>query len=130
LKTKALLIYDGDCPLCQRARKWIEAHVPQDTLETLPCQDPDRPARAPMVSLEDCMSAMQLILPDGRLYSADKAFPPLLGMTRYGRYAAWLFYVPGIAWLYRQVARNRLALSALLFRKTPGAGCSIDKGCD
>lgn len=125
----ALLIYDGNCPLCQRARRWLEQRIPPDRLETLPCQDPERSRRAPMVSLEACLEAMQLVLPDGRRFAAEKAFPPLLALMPGGRFFAWCFALPGTGWAYRRIARNRLAISALLFRKAPGERCSRDEGC-
>lgn len=125
---KALLIYDGECPLCQRA--WAEARIPAERLETMPCQDEARPERAPVVTREACMEAMQLVLPDGRCYSGEEAFPPLLRLTRYGRYFAWCFSLPGASLAYRLIARNRLALSGLFRRKEPGDHCSTDGECD
>ena len=125
----SLLIYDGECPLCQRARAWIEQHVPLEVLRTIPCQDERRPALAPTVTTEDCMAAMQLVMPDGRVFSGERAFPHILRMTRYGRFIAWLFYLPGTRWVYQRIARNRLAISGLLVRKEQGDSCSIDKGC-
>ena len=130
MDTRALLIYDGECPMCQRARTWVEAHVATERLETMACQDEARPRRAPMVSETECLEAMQLILPDGRHFSGEKAFPPLLRMTRWGKYTAWIFALPGTAWAYRRIAKNRLAISALLFRKVPGENCSIKDGCE
>lgn len=116
--------------MCQRARDWAIARIPAEQLETMACQDTARPVRAPMVATEDCMEAMQLLLPDGRLYAGEKAFAPLLRLTPGGQWYAWCFYLPGVSLIYRTIARNRLAISALLFRKKPGAHCSIDKGCD
>lgn len=127
---RALLIYDGACPMCQRARKWVEARVPSERLEIMACQDTARPLRAPMITEAECLEAMQLILSDGRHYAGEKAFPPLLRMMRWGRYVAWLFALPGAAWVYRRIARNRLAISALLFRKKAGERCSIEDGCE
>ncbi len=125
----SLLIYDGDCPLCQRARVWIEQHVPPESLRTLPCQDEQRPTLAPTVSTDDCMTAMQLVLPDGKVFSGERAFPHILRLTRYGRFVAWTFYLPGVGLAYQLVARNRLAISGLLVRKKRGDSCSVDKGC-
>jgi len=121
-----LLLYDGECPLCQRARKWVEGHVPPEAIQTLPCQDERRAALAPMISLDTCMAAMQLILPGGRVYAGEKAFPHILRHTRYGRYFRWIFCLPGAGIAYRLIARNRLALSGLVARKDKGEGCTID----
>lgn len=126
----SLLLYDGECPLCQRAKTWVEQHVSANAIETLPCQDETRPQRAPTVSDADCLSAMQLITPDGRVYAGERAFPHILRHTRYGKYIGWLFYLPGAGLIYRFIARHRLALSGLVIRKQSGDACSVDKGCD
>ena len=127
---QSLLLYDGACPMCQRARQWVEKHVPPHAIKTLPCQDKERPLLAPMISTENCMSAMQLITANGEVFSGERAFPHILRHTHYGRYFGWAFYLPGAGLLYRAVARNRLAISGLLLRKQPGEHCSIDKGCE
>jgi predicted DCC family thiol-disulfide oxidoreductase YuxK len=126
---KSILIYDGECPVCQRARQWIERHVSADVLQTMPCQDLRREELVPSIPYEDCMQAMQLITPDGRVHAAERAFPHVLRLTRYGRFIGWLFYLPGAGVLYRLFARNRLAISGLLERKSDGEQCSIDRDC-
>lgn len=125
-----LLIYDGQCPMCVRARQWVEARVPAGSIEFLACQDPRRAERAPAVSESQCMEAMQFVGPDGRVYSGERAFPPLLRLTRYGRWIAWCFQLPGTALVYRAIARNRQHLSAFFKPRKPGEHCSIDDGCD
>ena len=130
MNEKALLVYDGSCPMCQRARAWAEKHIPESRLETMACQDDALSVRAPQVTREACMEAMQLLMPDGRICAGERAFPPLLRLTRLGRYFAWCFALPGSSLVYRLIARNRHALSALFFRKTGATRCSLNDGCE
>jgi len=129
----AILLYDGECPMCLRARDWLAARIPANRLRLMPCQDADRPRLAPQVSDADCLSAMQLVLPDGAVLAGEQAFPTLLRMTRrYGALAVILGW-PGMRHLappiYRWVARHRMRLSGLFRRKADGASCSLDGDC-
>ena len=121
---KALLIYDGDCPLCQNARRWVETHAAPGTIETLPCQSEELGARVAGLALEECLEAMRLVTPDGRVYVGAEALEALLPQLR-GPWS-WLrglFRVPGMRRLaplfYAGVARNRHALSAMVVKKSP-----------
>ena len=120
---KATLIYDNECPLCTRAAGWVAAHGTRDALDTLPCKSPARAERFPNISEQACMEAMQLVLPDGRVYSGDQALPLLLNLIRGWRWLAALFRIPGVSLLspvvYRWIARHRQALSVIV-----GRGCN------
>lgn len=132
---KALLIYDGECPMCLRAQAWVRKHVPASKLDLLPCQAPERAERAPQVSYEECMEAMQLIMPDGTRYAGQDSFLHLFPLVEGPwKVLGWLLRAPGVRlaspFVYRWVARHRLQISAFFVRKAPGASCSIDKGCE
>jgi predicted DCC family thiol-disulfide oxidoreductase YuxK len=76
-------------------------------LEILPCRSVARRTRFPQVSDETCMSAMQLVLPDGGTVTGADAVPELLRRIR------------GLGWLatafarrvYGWIAKNRMRLS-------------------
>ena len=127
--SKALLLYDGECPICLRARDWIDRHRMPEKLELMPCQDEARPQRAPQVAYEDCMEAMQLVLADGTVYSGADAFEHLFPLLKRWRWLVFLFKIPGVSLIarpvYRWIARNRLGLSGLFIRKEPES-CPID----
>ena len=128
-----LLIYDGECPICQRARDWVMARARTGTVEPLACQDDQRAARAPQVDAEACMEAMHLVAPDGTTYVGEEAFPPLFrllpGYNWLGRVMQW----PGLRHLspvvYRWIARHRLSLGAWLPTEKGGTHCTIDGEC-
>src|SRR4030067_3350417 len=42
-----VLIYDGECPVCQGAADWIRARSGPDDFEVLSCHSDDLPRRSP-----------------------------------------------------------------------------------
>lgn len=127
------LIYDGECPLCQRAQGWLAQRVDPAALAYLSCQSPERAAQVPQIAQAACMEAMHLVMPGGTIYVGEQAFPPLLrlvpGYHWLGRVLTW----PGVChvspYVYRWIARHRLAISPLFARKAPGAACDLDGNC-
>ena len=127
----ALLIYDGDCPVCVRARAWVEGHAVPGVIDCVPCRSEARVRRAPQVSETECLAAMQLLLPDGRRFAGADALPHLLRRTRRWPWLAPLLELPFVPFLlrpvYSWVARHRLAVSALL-RPAHGSGACGSNG--
>ncbi len=130
---RPILIYDGACPMCLRARDWVRAHTDADAIELMPCQSPERSERIPQVPFEQCMEAMVLVEPGGAVHIGEQAYPPLLRLTRDRKWLARLFDLPGMGILspilYRWIAKHRLTISALFIRKAPGESCDIEQGC-
>jgi len=124
-----VLIYDGDCGLCQRAVALVRRRMVPGALETLPCQAPERAARFPHVSEEACLSAMQLAFPDGHVYAGAEALPPLLRRLRGYRWLARVLELPDIRAVsppvYAWIARHRQFLSHVAGAKPPDS-CPID----
>ncbi|MBI1320769.1 MAG: DUF393 domain-containing protein [Candidatus Hydrogenedens sp.] len=129
-----LLLYDGECPMCRRARDWIAARCDAGAIDFMACQDEARLSRAPQVSDAACMEAMQLVMPDGHVYDGERAVPHILAHTRGYHWLGTLMRLPGVLLLarpvYRLIARNRLALSGLFVRHEDGDRCSVEKGCN
>jgi len=109
------LIYDGGCPLCQRAMRWVERRALPGQFEFLPCRSRERRERFPWMPDETCLAALQLVLPNGRVLAGDAAIPEILRRLRGRRWLAALFRIPGVGWLgpraYRWVARHRHVIS-------------------
>jgi predicted DCC family thiol-disulfide oxidoreductase YuxK len=128
LKTgKAVLIYDGNCPICQRAIEWIKGNERKDSFEMLPCQSEEVRRRFPSIEESVCMRAMELILPDGQILSGERALPEILRRLKHYRLAARLFRLPGSKILarsfYRWFARHRYHIAkAFLPDKREGKG--------
>ena len=116
--TPAVLIYDGVCGVCGAAKGWIERRAAPGAFEFLTCQDPERVRRYPAISEADCMVAMQLVLPGGRVLAGDRAIPEILARLGHWRWLGLAFRIPGASRLappvYAWIARHRYRLSAAL----------------
>jgi predicted DCC family thiol-disulfide oxidoreductase YuxK len=113
---RAVLIYDGECPMCRASALWLmRLALSAGTLEILPCRATVRAERFPQISEEACLTAMQLVLPDGRVLAGADAVPDLLRRIRGLAWLAGLFSLPGMRPLARRVyawiARNRMRIS-------------------
>ncbi|MDH4231545.1 MAG: DUF393 domain-containing protein [Nitrospirota bacterium] len=116
---KAVLIYDGDCPVCAKTVEWIRENERKDAFEMLPCQSGEVRKRFPSIEPAACIQAMQLILPDGRILSGERALPEVLKrLKRYSPSAAF-FSLPGSEAVsrsfYRWFADNRYHIAGVLF---------------
>jgi predicted DCC family thiol-disulfide oxidoreductase YuxK len=116
---RAVLIYDGECPVCQKTVAWIRENMRKDAFEMVPCQSEEARQRFPSVKQVVCMQAMQLVLPDGKMFGGEKALPEILKrLKRYSPVAA-LFDLPGSEVLsrsfYRWFADNRYHIANVLF---------------
>jgi predicted DCC family thiol-disulfide oxidoreductase YuxK len=111
---KPLLIFDGDCHFC---RRWVERwrEMTGETVTYASSQEVG--TNFPEIAAAEFASAVQLIEPDGRVYSAAEAVFRSLGYARGGGWLRWCYQrVPGFAALtefgYGLVARNRMLASA------------------
>ena len=112
----ATLIYDGECSMCRASALWIMRRaLSSGTLEILPCTSGVRRARFPQITDEACLTAMQLVLPDGRVLAGADAVPELLRRIRGWGWVATVFALPGVRpvarRVYAWVARNRMRIS-------------------
>jgi len=114
-QNRPVLIYDGDCNFC---RRWVNRwrHVTQDRVDYLSSQEAAR--LFPHISPEKFQASVQLVQPDGSVYDgAEAVFRALACNPKHG-WPLWLYRrVPAVAvgteFLYRFVARNRIAFSRL-----------------
>ena len=116
---RTVLIYDGQCPVCRKTVAWIRENMRKDAFEMVPCQSEEARKRFPFVEQAICMQAMQLVLPNGKVLSGEKAMPEILKrLKRYSPVAA-LFDLPGSEFLsrtfYRWFADNRYYIANVLF---------------
>lgn len=112
----ATLIYDAECSMCRASALWLMRRaLSGGALEILPCRSSVRRERFPQVAEEVCLTAMQLVLPDGRTLSGADAVPELLRRIRGWGWVAGVFALPGIRpvarRLYAWIARNRMRIS-------------------
>jgi predicted DCC family thiol-disulfide oxidoreductase YuxK len=122
----ATLIYDAECSMCRASALWLMRRaLSSGALEILPCRSSVRRARFPQVTEEACLTAMQLVLPDGRILSGADAVPELLRRIRGWGWVAGVFALPGVRPLgrrvYAWVAQNRMRISCALGGPPPPA---------
>lgn len=117
----AVLVYDGACALCRGGVTWMSRRVVRGAIEFLPCQAAERRARFPEIDDAACLTAMQLVLPDGRVLAGEAAIPEILARLRGWRWAAALLRLPGVGLgapvAYRWVARHRHRISCMIGRR-------------
>lgn len=125
-----VLIYDGQCPICMRAVRWVRKHMLPGTIELLACQDPRRPERFPEIPESQCLTAMQFILPDGRVLSGAEALPSILRRMRRWQWLARILELPPMChtapYVYRWVARNRYTLPVIVTPRGSKEGPACD----
>ncbi len=118
----ATLIFDGSCPICASTVKWIGENEREGAFEMMPCQSDAMTSRFPEIERAACMQAMQLVLPDGKVLSGEKALPEIFTRLKRYRFAAVLFKLPGAATLsrmvYRWFADRRYRIAAILSHLT------------
>jgi predicted DCC family thiol-disulfide oxidoreductase YuxK len=120
----ATLIYDAECPMCRASALWLMRRaLSSGQLEIVPCRSSVRRTQFPQVAEETCLTAMQLVLPDGRILSGADAVPELLRRIRGWGWVAAAFALPGIRPLgrrvYAWVARNRMRISCAIGGSPP-----------
>ena len=102
--------------MCRASALWLmRLALSNGAVEILPCRAPIRAERFPGITEAACLTAMQLVLPDGRVLAGADAVPDLLRRIRGLAWVAALFALPGMRPLARRVygwiARNRMRIS-------------------
>jgi len=104
-----LLVFDGDCTFCGA---WIGywKRLTGDAIAYWPYQEVAE--RFPQIPRENFRRAVQLILPDGQVFSAAQAVFRSLAIVPGYVWLLWAYlHVPGFAgvteWGYRRIAANR-----------------------
>jgi predicted DCC family thiol-disulfide oxidoreductase YuxK len=115
---QAVLIYDASCPICSSTIMWISRNKIENSFEMVPCQSEDLGGLSPDLQRADCMKAMHLVLPGGKVVAGEKALPEIFMRLRRYRIAALLFKLPGAGVLsrivYRWFAGRRYRIAAIL----------------
>ncbi len=131
---RPVVLYDGRCRFCIGQMKNLLRFARRDALEPTSFQDEGVLERFPGVTYDECMEAMHVVMPDGRIFRGMEAAVravltrPLLGLP------AWLYYVPGIRQLmdaiYRWIAERRYAIAGrqLAEEGCDGGTCAVHFG--
>ena len=85
------VLYDGDCQLCRRARRWLEQQPKWVALEFLPAGGEAARRRFPTLDVVATLTEMHVVDDIGRLYKGEKAWIVCLWALQDHRgHAQWL----------------------------------------
>jgi predicted DCC family thiol-disulfide oxidoreductase YuxK/uncharacterized membrane protein YphA (DoxX/SURF4 family) len=112
-----LLVFDGDCGFC---RRWIARWqwATGEAVDYLPFQDESVARLFPEIPRQTFEQSVQLVLPDGRVFSGAHAVFRTLALGGRERWLVWCYQrMAPFAWLcelaYKQVAAHRSFLSKM-----------------
>jgi predicted DCC family thiol-disulfide oxidoreductase YuxK len=120
----AVLLYDSDCGFCRWSVDKVLAWDRAGRIRTIELQDPEADSLLGGMEEGVKMGSWHLVTPDGRVYSAAAAAPPLLRLLPGGKpLAAVLAAFPGVTErAYGVVARNRDRFGRLVGQ----TACAVD----
>src|SRR5437867_2371974 len=103
-----VLLYDADCGFCRWSLDKILARDRDGRTRAVPLQSPEADTLLPGMDPRTKMASWHLVTPNGTVYSAGAAVPPLLRLLPRGRgLAAAAGAVPPLTgFAYRLVAKN------------------------
>jgi predicted DCC family thiol-disulfide oxidoreductase YuxK len=105
------VVYDGQCKVCGRLVKLLNAWDKNDEIEVIPFQNTSVLDRFPWIPSEAYAEAMQLIGAGGQTWQGGDAIEQLLKILPFGGALGWAFKIPGFGAqfgrFYRWFARNR-----------------------
>jgi predicted DCC family thiol-disulfide oxidoreductase YuxK len=91
-ETRHVVVFDGECGLCRRWIRRLEAWDRSGALETVPFQDPAVNRRFPWIPPEALAEAVHVVAPDGRTWSGAGAAERLASILP--GLLAWVFRLP------------------------------------
>jgi predicted DCC family thiol-disulfide oxidoreductase YuxK len=113
-QSRPVIVYDGECPFCQRQTQRIRQRDWAGVFEYLPRQTPNIEQRFPKLVQEEFNTGMRLIMRDGAILVGADAVYEIARSLPVWRWFAWLYRVPVLHGLCRMVyawiAANRQRL--------------------
>lgn len=116
LLKKSIVIYDGDCGICEKCRDAIEKLDWLKRYECHPLQQPELYVRFPVLTQEECLKELKLVKPSGNILGgADAVIEIGKGLPLLFIFA-WIFWLPLLRqlarWLYPIIADHRYLISS------------------
>jgi predicted DCC family thiol-disulfide oxidoreductase YuxK len=125
-----IVLYDGNCVFCRGQLKNLVRLARPGAIEPTDFQQPGALDRFPGVTHAACMQAMQLVTPDGRVYSAFEAAVRAVATRRPIGLIAYFYYVPGLRILfdaaYAIIAAQRYRIAG---RQFAAGACAEGDAC-
>ena len=114
---KLAILYDGSCEMCRASLDGIRQFDNSGKMEPLDLHQEDVRAQFPELKLENLLEELHAVDESGRVYRGARAINEILRRQNGLKgYLAYLWYVPGYAWLadrqYKRIAASRYARDA------------------
>jgi predicted DCC family thiol-disulfide oxidoreductase YuxK len=126
-----VVIYDGLCKFCTAGSNKFVRFMGDVPRELLDFQQPGALDRFPGLTHDQCMRAMQLVTPDGHIFSGFEAAVRAFATRPYFGWIAFLYYAPIVRplldWLYSLIAANRYRImgKSLAAGECEGGTCAL-----
>lgn len=106
------ILYDGSCEMCRASVDGIRHFDNSGRIEPLDLHDADARAHFPELDLADLLEELHAVDDRGRVFRGARAINEILRRQKGIRgWLAYLWYVPGYAWLadrqYKRIAASR-----------------------
>jgi predicted DCC family thiol-disulfide oxidoreductase YuxK len=114
---KLAILYDGSCEMCRASLDGVRQFDNSGKMEPLDLNQEEVRAQFPELELENLLEELHAVDEDGRVYRGARAINEILRRQRGLKgYLAYLWYVPGYAWLadrqYKRIAASRYSRDA------------------
>jgi len=112
---KLTVLYDYNCGLCQRARRWLEAQAKFVALEFVPAGSDHARFRFP--TLPDKVEELIVVADDGGVYAGDRAW--IMCLYALAEYREWALrlatpkLLPLARTAFQLISENRIRISKL-----------------
>jgi predicted DCC family thiol-disulfide oxidoreductase YuxK len=109
---KLAILYDGSCEMCRASLDGIRQFDNSGKMEPLDLNDDEVRAKFPELKLENLLEELHAVDETGRVYRGARAINEILRrQCGLKGYLAYLWYIPGYAWLadrqYKRIAASR-----------------------
>ena len=109
---KLAILYDGSCEMCRASLDGIRQFDNSGNMEPLDLHHEEVRAQFPDLKLENLLEELHAVDESGRVFRGARAINEILRRQRGLKgYLAYLWYVPGYAWLadrqYKRIAASR-----------------------
>ncbi len=109
---KLAILYDGSCEMCRASLDGIRRFDNSGKMEPLDLHDEGVRAKFPELKMENLLEELHAVDESGRVYRGARAINEILRRQNGLKgYLAYLWYIPGYAWLadrqYKRIAASR-----------------------
>lgn len=129
-----VVLYDGNCGFCEAQMRNLTALARPGAVQALNLHEPGVLARFPGLSHDECMTAMHLVTPEGRVYRGFEAAARAVATRPVLGWLAYTYYIPGLRQLcdalYRWIAarRYRIMGKAIAAGECASGTCALHAG--